>query len=169
MSTCSFRTPTSTLIVLPCRTALGCAALCASTPITAIFAQIESASRGDGGTANADYRVLCMAVVGLGVFGRRSLRAAGRATRAQNQPHPDADAGRVRRQRWHPARESLLAAEGVPDHRIKAMAFPARYAREHRAQILSRRRGFGLLRLSSLLSERSSGYLIFGAKETPPC
>src|SRR5262249_2936006 len=51
----------------------------------------------------------------------------------------------------------LLAAEGVPDHRIEAMALPARYAREHRAQILSRRRGFGLLRRDCGPAARPAG------------
>src|ERR1700675_2400477 len=46
-------------------------------------------------TASVNYRLLCMAVVGLGLSGRRSLHAAGRATQPQNQLHPNTDAGRV--------------------------------------------------------------------------
>ena len=47
-------------------------------------------------TASVNYRLLCMAVVGLGLSGRRSPHAAGRATQAQNRLHPDPDAGCVR-------------------------------------------------------------------------
>ena len=57
-----------------------------------------------------------MAVVGLGLSRRRSPRAAGRETWAQNQPHSDADAGRLRRQRGRPARKPVVAAPGVPHH-----------------------------------------------------
>ncbi len=101
------------------------------------------------GPAKADYRLLRMAVVGLGLSGRgvRFVQQAGRVIRGSEINHIPMRMQDVYVAAGILAGKSLVAALRV--HRItelKRWRTRAGHTREHRATVLPARRGFGLLR-----------------------
>jgi hypothetical protein len=100
-------------------------------PLRPSFYRFLCASLFLGGRINNDRtittnnRLLLLAHVRLGLPRRRSLCANGSAARRPYQPHSNAHAGRLRRERRNFAPPEVLAEAGLQDRRIETMASTA--------------------------------------------